>query len=51
VICGPPCPGFSALGKRDPGDLRNKLWTRYAEVVDAAGPAYFVSGARSRTRC
>jgi DNA (cytosine-5)-methyltransferase 1 len=42
VVGGPPCQGFSALGKRDPDDNRNKLWTRYAEVVATVRPLYFV---------
>lgn len=42
VIGGPPCQGFSALGKRDPADPRNKLWMFYAEAVQAAEPSYFV---------
>lgn len=42
VVGGPPCQGFSALGKRDPDDDRNKLWTRYAEVVASVRPLYFV---------
>lgn len=42
VVGGPPCQGFSALGKRDPDDDRNKLWTRYSEVVASVRPLYFV---------
>lgn len=42
VVGGPPCQGFSALGKRDPDDDRNKLWARYAEVVAMVHPLYFV---------
>lgn len=42
VVGGPPCQGFSALGKRDEDDNRNKLWTRYAEVVASVRPLYFV---------
>lgn len=42
VVGGPPCQGFSALGKRDPDDNRNKLWARYAEVVAMVRPLYFV---------
>jgi DNA (cytosine-5)-methyltransferase 1 len=42
VVGGPPCQGFSALGKRDPNDDRNKLWSRYAEVVASVRPSYFV---------
>src|SRR5688572_3791596 len=29
VIGGPPCQGFSGLGKRDPEDHRNGLWKEY----------------------
>jgi DNA (cytosine-5)-methyltransferase 1 len=42
VLGGPPCQGFSALGKRDPNDDRNKLWIRYAEVVASVRPLYFL---------
>lgn len=42
VIGGPPCQGFSWLGKRQADDPRNKLWRFYAEAVAAAQPAYFV---------
>jgi len=42
VVGGPPCQGFSSLGKRDPHDRRNKLWTHYAEVVASVRPLYFV---------
>ena len=42
VAGGPPCQGFSTLGKRDPDDARNKLWLRYAEAVAAVKPYYFV---------
>lgn len=33
VIGGPPCQGFSNLGKRDPSDLRNGLWSEFVRVV------------------
>jgi DNA (cytosine-5)-methyltransferase 1 len=42
VVGGPPCQGFSALGKRDPRDDRNKLWARFVEVVATVRPLYFV---------
>lgn len=42
VVGGPPCQGFSALGKRDEDDDRNKMWARYAEVVAWVRPLYFV---------
>ena len=42
VIGGPPCQGFSLLGKRDATDLRNGLWRQYARTLLLAAPRYFV---------
>ncbi|MGM7420850.1 DNA cytosine methyltransferase [Cellulosimicrobium sp. CpK407] len=42
VLGGPPCRGFSLIGKRDPLDLRNTLWRPYVEVVRRAMPRAFV---------
>lgn len=42
VIGGPPCQGFSALGKQDENDERNQLWEQYARVLLLARPKYFV---------
>lgn len=42
VVGGPPCQGFSALGRRDPNDPRNKLWRHYVEVLGRVRPAFFV---------
>lgn len=42
VIGGPPCQGFSSLGKQDASDDRNSLWVEYAETVKRANPKYFV---------
>lgn len=42
VVGGPPCQGFSALGKRDADDVRNLLWREYAETLVRARPKYFV---------
>jgi len=42
VIGGPPCQGFSALGKQDVQDTRNFLWREYALTIEAARPKYFV---------
>jgi DNA (cytosine-5)-methyltransferase 1 len=42
VIGGPPCQGFSQLGKQDPEDVRNQLWQPYAEALSRAKPKYFV---------
>lgn len=42
ILGGPPCQGFSTLGKRDINDVRNILWKRYAEAIVQARPMYFV---------
>lgn len=42
VVGGPPCQGFSALGKRDATDERNSLWRQYAEVLTRVRPGYFI---------
>lgn len=42
VIGGPPCQGFSTLGKRDANDVRNALWEYYVLVVRQARPLFFV---------
>lgn len=42
VIGGPPCQGFSALGKKDVVDQRNHLWLRYADTIRKAQPQYFI---------
>jgi DNA (cytosine-5)-methyltransferase 1 len=42
VIGGPPCQGFSALGKQEELDKRNQLWLRYAETIRRSEPRFFV---------
>ncbi|PPG23525.1 DNA (cytosine-5-)-methyltransferase [Rathayibacter sp. AY1E8] len=42
VIGGPPCQGFSTLGKQDVEDERNDLWKTYAETISRVRPKYFV---------
>ena len=42
VIGGPPCQGFSQLGRRDVADPRNGLWRSYARVLNASGANVFV---------
>lgn len=42
IIGGPPCQGFSALGKQDVRDQRNQLWLRYAETIRRAKPRIFI---------
>ncbi|MGL5824929.1 MAG: DNA cytosine methyltransferase [Nocardioides sp.] len=42
IIGGPPCQGFSALGKKDVNDERNRLWEYYAQTILKANPHFFV---------
>lgn len=42
VLGGPPCQGFSALGKQDVHDARNAMWEHYVAVVAELRPAFFV---------
>ncbi|WP_175935234.1 DNA cytosine methyltransferase [Corynebacterium sp. Marseille-P4321] len=42
IVGGPPCQGFSTLGKQIVDDEKNLLWRAYAQVVKQAGPKYFV---------
>lgn len=42
VIGGPPCQGFSAIGKRDPTDPRNELIWHYFRHVKKLKPEIFI---------
>ncbi|MEU6326445.1 DNA cytosine methyltransferase [Streptomyces sp. NPDC047049] len=42
ILGGPPCQGFSGLGKEDPNDPRNLLWQEYKRVVEKVSPKIFV---------
>jgi len=42
IVGGPPCQGFSTLGKQDVEDDRNALWEEYARTIVRAQPRYFV---------
>ncbi|MFC7501535.1 DNA cytosine methyltransferase [Nocardioides sp. CPCC 206347] len=42
IIGGPPCQGFSALGKKNVNDERNRLWEYYAKTIVQAQPKFFV---------
>ena len=42
IIGGPPCQGFSLIGKRDMGDDRNKLVMEFMRMVAEIQPSYFV---------
>lgn len=42
LIGGPPCQGFSSIGKNDSSDPRNRLFRRFFELVDELRPLFFV---------
>jgi DNA (cytosine-5)-methyltransferase 1 len=42
ILGGPPCQGFSSLGKQEVRDARNAMWRRYVEAVLAMQPSFFV---------
>jgi DNA (cytosine-5)-methyltransferase 1 len=42
LIGGPPCQGFSTVGRRDLADQRNDLIQHFARLVVEAQPRYFV---------
>lgn len=42
IIGGPPCQGFSTVGKRDEEDPRNLLFKEYVRIVDEVSPKCFV---------
>ncbi|MEE4424772.1 DNA cytosine methyltransferase [Streptomyces bugieae] len=42
ILGGPPCQGFSGLGKENPNDPRNQLWRQYFKVVEKVNPKVFV---------
>ncbi|MBT3642560.1 DNA cytosine methyltransferase [archaeon] len=42
VIGGPPCQGFSGLGKRDPRDIRSKLVWTYLKIIEKIKPKIFL---------
>ncbi|MGO4717889.1 DNA cytosine methyltransferase [Stenotrophomonas sp. 2MCAF14_2] len=43
IIGGPPCQGFSVIGKRDSGDSRNNLFGHFVRLVIGARPRFFVA--------
>lgn len=42
IFGGPPCQGFSTIGKRDPKDPRRKLLDHFFRLVSEVKPAFFV---------
>lgn len=43
VIGGPPCQGFSTIGRRDANDPRNDLLERFFRLVSQIRPAFFLA--------
>ena len=43
IIGGPPCQGFSNMGRRDVSDTRNQLFAHFFRVVNEAHPAFFLA--------
>lgn len=42
IVGGPPCQGFSTLGKQNEEDERNSLWREYMQTILKAHPKYFI---------
>lgn len=42
IAGGPPCQGFSTVGKREMDDPRNRLWRHYRDLVGEIRPYYVV---------
>lgn len=42
IIGGPPCQGYSTVGKRDINDDRNYLYKQYCRIVEQVKPNFFV---------
>lgn len=43
VIGGPPCQGFSSIGKGNPDDIRNQLYFHFFRLVSELEPLFFVA--------
>ncbi|WP_313680783.1 DNA cytosine methyltransferase [Pseudescherichia sp.] len=43
IIGGPPCQGFSYIGKGDPNDSRNELYTHFFRLVSEFKPSFFLA--------
>lgn len=42
VVGGPPCQGFSTVGKRDRADPRNRMFLEFVRVVETVEPEGFI---------
>ena len=43
IVGGPPCQGFSNMGRRDLSDRRNQLFAQFFRVVNEAQPTFFLA--------
>ncbi len=43
LIGGPPCQGFSTIGRRDPNDIRNSLFGHFIRLVAETRPRFFIA--------
>ena len=43
IIGGPPCQGFSSMGKNDINDPRNSLFSTFFRIVSEARPKFFLA--------
>ncbi|WP_261312971.1 DNA cytosine methyltransferase [Enterobacter cloacae] len=43
IIGGPPCQGFSYIGRGDPNDSRNELYTHFFRLVSEFEPSFFLA--------
>lgn len=42
VVGGPPCQGYSTVGRRDPSNARNQLYREFGRIVGALRPTGFL---------
>jgi DNA (cytosine-5)-methyltransferase 1 len=43
VVGGPPCQGFSVIGKRNKNDSRNRLFVDFFRIVNEIQPKFFIA--------
>ena len=43
IIGGPPCQGFSAMGRHDRDDIRNTLFVDFFRIVSETAPKFFLA--------
>ena len=43
IVGGPPCQGFSTMGKREIGDYRNTLFSHFFRLVSETNPTFFIA--------